>query len=212
MARTHADAGSIPAASTTNSLLLRRTFSRRFAPDRLASFARHSIDPTAQLSVAHWSQSDWPPRPGRSPQASACEPYREWIEAGVRQGRTRPLAPNPIHATLKYMLNYSEPAQRLFQALADPTRLAIFEQLSRGPASVSELAEPLPMSMPGVLQHLAVLEDRGLVHSEKVGRVRTCRIEPAALEVASDWVAERRAMCERSFDRLGDFLAEQKVQ
>jgi DNA-binding transcriptional ArsR family regulator len=110
------------------------------------------------------------------------------------------------------MLNYSEPAQRLFQALADPTRLAIFEQLSHGPASVSELARPLPMSMPAVLQHLAVLEERGLVHSEKVGRVRTCRIEPDALQVADDWVAERRALCERSLDRLGAFLADQRVQ
>lgn len=107
------------------------------------------------------------------------------------------------------MLNYSEPAQRVFHALADPTRLAMFEQLSRGPASVSELAVPLPISLPAVLQHLAVLEADGLVHSEKVGRVRTCRIEPAALRTAGDWVAERRAMWEGSLDRLGEFLAEE---
>ena len=108
------------------------------------------------------------------------------------------------------MLNQSEPVQRVFHALADPTRLAMFEQLSRGPASVGELARPLPMSLPAVLQHLAVLEADGLVHSEKVGRVRTCRIEPAALRTAGDWVAERRAMWERSLDRLGDYLADEK--
>ena len=106
------------------------------------------------------------------------------------------------------MLNQSEPVQRVFHALADPTRLAMFERLSQGPASVSELARPLPMSLPAVLQHLAVLEADGLVHSEKVGRVRTCRIEPAALKTAGDWVAERRALWERSLDRLGDYLAE----
>ena len=105
------------------------------------------------------------------------------------------------------MINQSEPVQRVFHGLADPTRLAMVERLSRGPASVSELARPLPMSLPAVLQHLAVLEADGLVHSEKVGRVRTCRIEPAALRTAGDWVAERRAMSERSLDRLGDYLA-----
>ncbi len=108
------------------------------------------------------------------------------------------------------MLNQSELVQRVFHALADPTRLAMFERLSRGPASVSELARPLSMSMPAVLQHLAVLESDGLVHSEKVGRVRTCRIQPAALQAAGDWVAERRALWEHSFDRLGEFLAEEK--
>ena len=83
----------------------------------------------------------------------------------------------------------------------------MFEQLSQGPASVGELAQPLPMSLPAVLQHLRVLEADGLVRSEKVGRVRTCRIEPAALKAAGDWVAERRALWERSLDRLGDYLA-----
>ena len=110
------------------------------------------------------------------------------------------------------MLNYSTSVQRVFHALADPTRLAMFEQLSRGPASVGELARPLPISLPAVLQHLAVLEADGLVHSEKVGRVRTCRIEPVALRTAADWVAERRAMVERSLDRLGDYLAEDRAR
>ncbi len=109
------------------------------------------------------------------------------------------------------MLNQSERVGRIFHALADPTRLAIVERLSHGPASVSELARPLPMSLPAVLQHLAVLEADGLVRSKKAGRVRTCRIEPAALSAAGDWVAERRAMCEQSLDRLGDFLADSRT-
>jgi DNA-binding transcriptional ArsR family regulator len=100
------------------------------------------------------------------------------------------------------------PPERVFHALGDPTRVAMVERLSRGPASVSELAQPLPMSLSAVVQHLAVLEGSGLVSSLKVGRVRTCRIEPAALRGAEDWVAQRRALWEASLDRLGDYLAE----
>lgn len=97
----------------------------------------------------------------------------------------------------------------VFQALADPTRRVIVERLSRGPASVSELAKPLAMSLSAVVQHLAVLEASGLVRSEKVGRVRTCRIEPAALESAEEWISARRAQWERRFDRLAEYLAEE---
>ena len=79
-----------------------------------------------------------------------------------------------------------------FHALADPARRAMVERLSLGPASVSELAKPLAMSLPAVVQHLHVLEDSGLVRSEKVGRVRTCRIEPRAMTSAEQWIAERR--------------------
>ena len=93
-----------------------------------------------------------------------------------------------------------------YQALADPTRRAIVERLTRGPASVSELARPLPMSLPAVVQHLAVLQASGLVRSEKVGRVRTCRIETQALGTAEQWIADRRAEWERRLDRLGDYL------
>jgi DNA-binding transcriptional ArsR family regulator len=100
------------------------------------------------------------------------------------------------------------PPERLFHALGDPTRVAMVEHLSRGPASVSELARPLPMSLSAVVQHLAVLEGSGLVSSRKVGRVRTCRIEPAVLCGAEDWVAQRRAEWEARLDRLGDYLAE----
>src|SRR5690348_17039893 len=98
---------------------------------------------------------------------------------------------------------------RMFQALADPTRRSMVERLSRGPASVSELAEPLAMSLPSVLQHLQMLEDSGLVRSEKSGRVRTCHIEPAALRTAEQWIGQRRAALERKLDRLGAFLAEE---
>jgi DNA-binding transcriptional ArsR family regulator len=96
----------------------------------------------------------------------------------------------------------------LFQALADPTRRAIVERLSRGQVSVSELARPLNISLPAVMQHLYVLEASGLVRSEKAGRVRTCRIVPAALRTAEDWFAARRATWERRLDRLADYLDE----
>ena len=106
------------------------------------------------------------------------------------------------------MLNQAPMLDPVFQALSDPTRRAIVDRLSRGPASVSTLAAPLPMSLPAVMQHLHVLEASGLIRSEKVGRVRTCRIEPVAMQTAEHWIAERRATWERRFDRLGDYLAE----
>jgi DNA-binding transcriptional ArsR family regulator len=90
------------------------------------------------------------------------------------------------------MLNQSVPIDLVFRALADPTRRGIVDRLSRGPASVSELAEPLAMTLPAAVQHLQVLERSGLVRTEKVGRVRTCRIEPWALWTAEQWIAERR--------------------
>jgi DNA-binding transcriptional ArsR family regulator len=88
----------------------------------------------------------------------------------------------------------------------------MIERLSRGPASVSELAQPLAMSLPAVVQHLRVLEDSGLVRSEKVGRVRTCHIETGALQPAEEWIAQRRTMWERSLDRLGEYLAQNREQ
>lgn len=105
------------------------------------------------------------------------------------------------------MLNH-QALDRTFHALADPSRRWIVERLSRGPASVSELAAPLDMSLPAVVQHLAVLEESGLVRSEKIGRVRTCRIEAGALQAAEQWINDRRTTWERRLDRLGDFLAE----
>jgi DNA-binding transcriptional ArsR family regulator len=110
------------------------------------------------------------------------------------------------------MLNYYEPVERdvdlLFQALADPSRRAMVDRLIVGPASVSELARPLEMSLPAVVQHLKVLETSGLVRSQKLGRVRTCAIEPTALRTAEQWVADRRTAWERNLDRLGDYLAQ----
>jgi DNA-binding transcriptional ArsR family regulator len=101
-----------------------------------------------------------------------------------------------------------EPVNRVFHALADPNRRGIVERLSLGPATVSELAEPLPMSLSAVVQHLDVLHASGLVSSEKVGRVRTCRIEPAALRPVERWIGARRSSWERRLDRLGEYLAE----
>ncbi|HEY4078020.1 MAG TPA: metalloregulator ArsR/SmtB family transcription factor [Rhizomicrobium sp.] len=95
---------------------------------------------------------------------------------------------------------------KTFAALADPTRRAIVDRLVQGPATVSELARPLPMSLPAAMLHLKVLEESGLVKSEKVGRVRTCRIDPQMLSAAERWVADRRAMWERNLDRLGAYL------
>lgn len=106
------------------------------------------------------------------------------------------------------MLNKGVPLDLMFQALGDPTRRVMVERLSRGPASVSELAKPLAMSLSAVVQHLQVLEASGLVRSEKQGRVRTCRIEPAALKTAEQWIVERRVSWERRLDRLADYLAE----
>jgi DNA-binding transcriptional ArsR family regulator len=95
-----------------------------------------------------------------------------------------------------------------FRALAEPTRRAIIERLSRGPAAVSDLARPFDMTLAAVVQHVQVLEECGLVRSEKTGRVRTCRLEPEGLKGLADWVAERRMLMERRFDRLGEILAE----
>ena len=95
---------------------------------------------------------------------------------------------------------------RTFHALSDPTRRAMVQRLARGPASVSELAKPLAVSLPAVMQHLAVLEASGIVRSEKVGRVRTCRVEAKVLSQAEEWIAQRREQWERKLDRLADYL------
>ena len=105
------------------------------------------------------------------------------------------------------MLHQPDQLDLMFQALADPGRRLMVERLSKGPASVSQLAEPLAMSLSAVVQHLQVLEASGIVRSEKVGRVRTCTIEPKALSLAEKWISDRRTLWERRFDRLGEFLA-----
>ena len=97
---------------------------------------------------------------------------------------------------------------QVFHALGDPTRRAILDKLSGGPCSVSRLAEPLEITLTAVVQHLQVLEESGLVHTEKVGRVRTCRIETAGFAALERWIRDRRSMWERRLDRLGDLLGE----
>ncbi len=106
------------------------------------------------------------------------------------------------------MPNYS--LDLAFQALADPSRRALVARLSRGPASVGELARPLAMALPSVMQHLRLLEASGLVRSQKLGRVRTCRLQPKALRRVEDWVAQRRAALERKLDRLERYLDAQE--
>jgi DNA-binding transcriptional ArsR family regulator len=97
---------------------------------------------------------------------------------------------------------------RVFHALGDPTRRAIVEKLSEGPVSASRLAAPLDITLTAVVQHLRVLEESGLVRTEKVGRVRTCSIATAGLSALERWIRDRRSMWERRLDRLGDLLAE----
>jgi DNA-binding transcriptional ArsR family regulator len=94
----------------------------------------------------------------------------------------------------------------VLRALADSSRREIVERLSRGPASVSELARPMSISLPAVVQHLQVLETSGLVSSTKAGRVRTCRLEPSPLRPVERWIGQRRWSWERRLDRLGDCL------
>jgi DNA-binding transcriptional ArsR family regulator len=106
------------------------------------------------------------------------------------------------------MLNQSGPVDDVFRALGDPTRRSLVEHLVRGRATVSELAKPLEITLSAVVQHLAILEASGLVASEKVGRTRTCRIEPVGLQLAADWFAGQRALWQRRLDRLGEVLAE----
>lgn len=97
---------------------------------------------------------------------------------------------------------------QVFQALCDPVRRGMVDRLCRGPASVSELAEPWAMTLSAVVQHLKVLESSGLVRSQKAGRVRTCHIEATALRHAERWLVSRRSEWEGRFDRLGAYLAE----
>jgi DNA-binding transcriptional ArsR family regulator len=99
---------------------------------------------------------------------------------------------------------------RVFQGLVDPTRRAVLERLSRGPAAVSELAEPFPMSLPAFLQHLDVLENCGLVKSRKAGRVRTYQLTPQPLKLAEGWLGKQRAMWTRRLDQLDTYLADLK--
>src|SRR5262249_34554536 len=110
------------------------------------------------------------------------------------------------------MPNQSASLDRVFQALADPTRRAVLERLGRGPASMSELAQRFPMALPSFSQHLDVLESCGLVRSRKAGRVRTYELEPERLQEAEQWMVAQRAAWERRLDQLDDYLNELKEQ
>jgi DNA-binding transcriptional ArsR family regulator len=109
------------------------------------------------------------------------------------------------------MLNNAA-VDRVFHALAEPTRRALVERMSGGPMSVSDLAQPFDITLAAVVQHLQVLEQSGVVRTEKVGRVRTCRLDSSGLKLAERWLSERRTLWERRLDRLGDFLAEEDDQ
>jgi DNA-binding transcriptional ArsR family regulator len=110
------------------------------------------------------------------------------------------------------MLDHSVTLERVLHALADPSRRAMIERLARGPASVTDLARPLPMSLAAVVQHVQVLEAGGLVRTEKNGRVRTCQINPDGLRLAEDWIRQQRTTWEQKLDRLRDFLAEAETK
>ncbi|NLE85238.1 MAG: helix-turn-helix transcriptional regulator [Myxococcales bacterium] len=107
------------------------------------------------------------------------------------------------------MLEHHTAVDRVFHALGDPVRRALVDRLSRGPASVSELARPFDLTLAAVVQHVQVLEQSGVIRTEKVGRVRTCRLEPEGLAAAESWIAQRRSLWERRFDRLGALLDEE---
>ncbi len=98
---------------------------------------------------------------------------------------------------------------RLFHALGDPTRRAMLDRLSEGPLSVSALARPLEITLTAVAQHLQILEECGLARTEKVGRVRTCRIEAAGFDALEGWIRRHRTVWERRLDELGNLLAEE---
>jgi DNA-binding transcriptional ArsR family regulator len=143
----------------------------------------------------------------------ACTPNVLTSGRGSRDARTPASPALPFSADmviLKRMLQYSPqvqpPIDVLFHALSDANRRAMIDRLLDGPASVSELARPLSISLPAVVQHLHVLEASGVVRSHKVGRVRTCEVEPLALNTAERWISERRALWETRLDRLGEYL------
>ncbi|MGP8251199.1 MAG: ArsR/SmtB family transcription factor [Terracidiphilus sp.] len=102
-----------------------------------------------------------------------------------------------------------EKIDRVFHALGDPTRRSILDALVHRPASVSKLAEPLGITLTAVMQHLEILEDAGLVHTEKLGRVRVCRLEPGGFGALEQWIREHRKAWEQKLDRLGEFLGEE---
>jgi DNA-binding transcriptional ArsR family regulator len=156
-----------------------------------------------------------PTRPDRQRRTSvfdlAVENERD-AQLGPRAATLKPtLDSSGAPLILKPMLN-NDAVDRVFHALAEPTRRAIVQRLSAGPGSVSDLAKPFDMTLAAIGQHLRILEESGVIRTEKVGRVRTCHIEPAALKLAEKWIAERITTWERRLDRLGDLLAEHDAE
>lgn len=104
------------------------------------------------------------------------------------------------------MDNYDENLNTIFQALSDPTRRAVIKQLTRGPASVTELAEPFEMALPSFMKHISVLEEAGLIHSRKIGRVRTCEIKPLQLSSAEKWLNTQTSLWENRMERMASYV------
>lgn len=110
---------------------------------------------------------------------------------------------------VRHMVNQPRPLDSVFHALADPTRRAVISRLLKGAAPVKQLSEPFEMGLPAFLKHLSVLEASGLIHTEKQGRVRTCRVDAAALAAAEGWLSQQRAIWQGRTDRLADFVESQ---
>jgi DNA-binding transcriptional ArsR family regulator len=113
---------------------------------------------------------------------------------------------------VEHVLDRSDALDRAFHALSDPSRRQMIDRLAQGPASVSELARPLQMTLAAVVQHVQVLESSGLIESRKTGRVRTCSINQDALRSTEQWLTDRRTVWQRRLDRLGAVLDEQAPQ
>ena len=112
---------------------------------------------------------------------------------------------------LSHMAKYSPRLDSVFTALADPTRRSVIVQLGRGPASVGELARSSPMTLPSFMKHIRVLEDSGLIHTTKAGRVRTCTLDRDRLAVVDGWLGEQRAIWEGRADRLERFVSTRRT-
>lgn len=132
---------------------------------------------------------------------------RSTSSAGIRR---EPKSDHCMGRTIASEAHATRPVDDVFRALADPTRRQVVERLTRSPASVSELAEPFRMALPSFLQHLKVLEECGLVHSQKAGRVRTYELDTPKLKLAEDWLSRQRALWERRLDQLDEYLLKLK--
>lgn len=187
-------------------------------PNALALLAEIEAELASMRALLRTERRDRSPhRVGPPPFAKAREDSLPAAQT-LHQSLKFPLDGAVPPGKLKHMLNQSSSPppsaalDALFHALADPARRGMVDRLSRGPASVSQLAEPFTMTLPAVVQHLAVLEKSGLVKSEKVGRVRTCTLNTSVLTQAEVWINQRRTFWENSFDRLGAYLAETKPE